>query len=99
MTPTRQKALQTHRARQAQRGIARFEVQAPQADRALLRALARRLADGGPDAAQARATLERLVTGEPPPTGGILAALRRSPLVGADLDLSRPRDEGRETDL
>ena len=99
MTPTQQKALQTYRTRQTQRGIARFEVQAPESDRALLRALARRLAEGGPDAAQTRATLERLVTGEPPATGGILAALRRSPMVGADLDLSRPREEGRDIDL
>ena len=27
--------------------------------------------------------------------GGVLAALRRSPLVGADIDLTRARDEGR----
>ena len=27
--------------------------------------------------------------------GRILEALRRSPLVGADLDLARPREEGR----
>jgi hypothetical protein len=39
------------------------------------------------------------VAGEPPKTGGILVALRRSPLVGADLDLSRPREEGRKIDL
>jgi hypothetical protein len=32
-------------------------------------------------------------------TGGILAALRRSPLVGVDLDISRPRKEGRKVDL
>ena len=96
MTPTQQKALQTYRARQLQRGIARFEVQAPVSDRDLIRALARRLASGGPDAAQARTTLERLVTGEPPATGGILAALRRSPLVDANLDLTRPRDERRD---
>jgi hypothetical protein len=28
---------------------------------------------------------------EPPKKGGILAALRRSPLVGVDLNLARPR--------
>jgi hypothetical protein len=39
------------------------------------------------------------VAGEPPKAGGILAALRRSPLVGADLDLSRLREEGRKVDL
>ena len=31
--------------------------------------------------------------------GGILAALRRSPLVGADLDLARPHLEGRSVEL
>ena len=31
--------------------------------------------------------------------GSILAALRRSPLVGADLDLARPREEGRKVDI
>ena len=31
--------------------------------------------------------------------GGILAALRRSPLAGADLDLSRPRVDMRKVDL
>ena len=29
------------------------------------------------------------LSGEPPKKGGILAALRRSPLVGADIDLTR----------
>ena len=89
MTPRPQKAPRPGRIRQTPSGLARFEVQAPETDRALLRALARRLAAGRPDAAHARATLERLITPEPPATGGILAALRRSPLVGADLDLSR----------
>jgi hypothetical protein len=31
--------------------------------------------------------------------GGILAALRHSPLVGADLDLARSREAGRKIDL
>jgi hypothetical protein len=38
---------------------------------------------------------ERPPAGEPPKKGGILAALRRSPLVGADLDLARSREDGR----
>ena len=43
----------------------------------------------------------RLPGREPPSfeKGGILAALRRSPLVGADLELSRPRVEGRKFEL
>ena len=34
-----------------------------------------------------------------PKKGGILGALRRSPLVGADLDLARSHDTGRKVDL
>jgi hypothetical protein len=39
------------------------------------------------------------VSGEQPKKGGILSALRRSPLVGADLDLSRPVTAARRVDL
>jgi hypothetical protein len=69
------------------------------ADRELIRALARRLAEEGPEAARIRSTMQRAIAGEPPRKGGILEALRRSPLVGADLDLARPREEGRRIDL
>jgi hypothetical protein len=41
----------------------------------------------------------RAISGEPAGHGGIAAALRRSPLVGADLDLRRPRVEERSIDL
>ena len=61
--------------------------------------LARRLAENDPDAARIRAAVSQTITGEPPGKGGILAALRRSPLVGADLDLARSRDTGRKVDL
>jgi hypothetical protein len=37
--------------------------------------------------------------GEPPMKGNILAALRRSPLVGVDLNLVRSRGLGRKVDL
>lgn len=93
------KAIRNYRARLAQRGLVRFEVMAPEPDRELIRALARRLAEDGPEAELARAAVAKAVAGAPPKPGGILSALRRSPLVGADLDLGRPREEGRETDL
>ncbi len=93
------RAIRNYRSRQAQRGIARFEVQALDADRELIRALARRLADDGPEAVQARTMVQQIVSGKPPHQGGILQALRRSPLVGADLDLSRAHEEGRRVDL
>ena len=39
------------------------------------------------------------VEGKPLKPGSILTALRRSPLVGADLDLSRPRIKERKIEL
>ncbi|MDR3719759.1 MAG: hypothetical protein P4K98_13250 [Bryobacteraceae bacterium] len=93
------RALKNYRKRLGQRGMARFEVLGLDTDRQLIRSLARRLADNGPDAAQVRAALHRTVSGEPPSKGGILSALRRSPLVGADLDLARLAAAARKVDL
>jgi hypothetical protein len=52
--------------------------------------------DDGSEAAPKRAAASRMITGEPPKKGGILAALRRSPLVGAGLNLGRSHEAGRE---
>ena len=93
------RSVRSYRDRQTQRGIARFEVQALDIDRDLIRALARRLADDSPEAAQARTAVRQIVSGEPPQRGGILKALQRSPLVGEGLDFSRDREEGRILDL
>jgi hypothetical protein len=93
------RAIKNYRSRLAKRGMARFELQALEADRDLIRALARKLTEKGPEAGQIRRTVQEAIAGDPPKTGGILAALRRSPLVGADLDLNRPREEGRKIDL
>jgi hypothetical protein len=79
--------------------MARFEVLGLDADRDLIRSLARRLAGDGPDSARIRAAVRRSIAGEPPKKGGILDALRRSPLVGADLDLERPVTPGRKVEL
>ena len=79
--------------------MARFEVLGRDADRDLIRSLARRLAEDGPDASRLRAAVSQTIAGEPPKRGGILAALRRSPMVGADLDLTRTREKGRKVDL
>jgi len=56
-------------------------------------------ADDGPDSARIRATLRRTISREPPKKGGILNALRRSPLVGAGLDFKRPVTPARKVDL
>lgn len=100
MSNTSQKrAIRNYRHRLVERGMARFEVLGLDADRDLIRSLARRLAENGSDAARIRATVSRSMAGEPPRKGGILDALRRSPLVGADLDLARSRETGRKVDL
>ena len=92
-------AITNYRTRLTGRGIVRFELQAFEADRDLLRTLARKLVEAGPDGGEVRQTLQQAVGGESGGPGGILAALRRSPLVGAELDLTRPREAGRKVDL
>lgn len=82
----------------SEKGLARFEVLGRDTDRDLIRSLARRLAEDSADASKLRAMVGQAVSG-PPKKGGILAALRRSPLVGADLDFARPREEGRKVSL
>ena len=93
-------ALKNYRRRLGQRGMARYEVMGLSADRMLIRTLARRLAEDNTDTGRNfRAALCRNMEGEPASTGGILSALRRSPLVGADLNLSREETAGRTVNL
>jgi hypothetical protein len=99
MGDSQKRALQKYRSRLDARGLARFEVLGRAGDRALLRSLARRLAEGGAEAARIQAEVTRMIAEAPPKTGGIVAALRRSPLVGVELDLSRPRVAARRVDL
>ena len=99
MGSSQRRANQNYRSRLDTRGLARFEVLGLDADRELICTLARRLMEEGPEAVQLRVTVRQSLAGEPPKKGGILAALRRSPLVGADLDLTRPREAGCDIDL
>ena len=96
---SQKRALRNYRSRLVKRGMARFEVLGLDADRELIRSLAKRLAEDDPEAARIRVTVSRTISGEPPKKGSILAALRRSPLVGADLNLARSREAGRKVDL
>jgi hypothetical protein len=99
MGSSQKRAIQNYRTRLGERGLARFEVLGREADRDLIRSLARRLAEEGPEASRLRTAVSQSIAGGPPRTGGILAALRRSPLVGADLDFQRPREEGRDVEI
>src|SRR5258708_11098523 len=80
---SQKRAIKNYRKRLSERGVARFEVLGLDADRELIRSLAKRLAEDGPDATRIRSAMRRTISCEPPRQGGILAALRRSPLVRA----------------
>jgi len=99
MSSSQTRAIRNYRSRLSDRGLARFEVLGRDADRDLIRMLARRLAENGPESAKLRAAVNDTINGDPPKRGGILAALRRSPLVSANVEISRQREEGREIDL
>lgn len=93
------RAIDNYRSRLIERGMARFEVIGRDDDRELIRSVAKRLAEGGADADRLRAAVNQSISGEPPSKGGILKALLASPLIGSELDLTRPREEGRKVDL
>jgi hypothetical protein len=96
---SQKRALENYRRRLGQRGMARFEVLGRSADRELIRSLARCLASDSRDVPRIRAALYDALSGEPGKKGGILKALRHSPLVGADLKLTRAVTSGRKVDL
>jgi hypothetical protein len=98
-TKPQKRALKRYRKRLRQRGMVRFEVLGREADREWIRSLARTLAGDGPDAARMRAAVRLGISGEQPKKGSILEALRRSPMVGAGLDLRRPPAPSRRVDL
>lgn len=93
------RAIKNYRNRLVERGMARFEVLGRDSDRELIRSLAKRLAEDGPEAERLRTAVSKSMAGQPPRKGGILEALRRSPLVGADAIPARPFDPGRKVDL
>lgn len=94
-----QRATRNYRDRLTERGVSRFEVMGLDRDRDLIRLLAKRLAANDAEAARIRDAVSRTVGDAPSRRGGIYEALRRSPLVGADLDLERVRGPDREIDL
>jgi hypothetical protein len=96
---SQRRAIDNYRTRLTERGMTRFEVIGCDADRELVRSIARHLAEGGPEADRLRAAVSQAISGEPPRKGGILKALLASPLVGSELDLARSREDGRKVDI
>jgi hypothetical protein len=99
MGASQKRGVRTHRNRLSHRGLARFEVLGRTADRELIRSVARRLAEDGPESSRLRAAVNQSMIGARPKKGGIVAALRHSPLVGADLNLDRARGIGRKVEI
>ena len=93
MSASQKRAVENHRRRLQESGFARYEVRGLASDKALVRRLAKRLAENDATADRLRRELAREMSEQipPPPRTGkdIWDALRRSPLVGADLDLTR----------
>jgi hypothetical protein len=96
---SQRRAIDNYRARLTERGMMRFEVTGRDADRELVRSIARRLAEGGPEAEQLRAAVNQAISGEPRKKGRILKALLASPLIGSELDLTRSHEDGRKVDI
>jgi hypothetical protein len=96
---SQRRAIANYRRRQGERGLCRYEVRGLDSDKALVRQIAARLATNEPDAQRLRAELTQELVGERLGLGGIFAALRRSPMVGVELDLTRDVTDGRDLDL
>ena len=96
--PSQTRTIKTEPKR-SERAIARFQVLGRDADRELIRSVAKVLSEDGPEADRLRVAVNEGLGGGSSKRGGILAALRRSPMVGADLMLDRPFDPGRKVDL
>ena len=82
-TTPQKRALNRYRKRLGQRGMARFEVLGLDADRELIRSLAKRLASNGPDSARIRDTVRLTVMGHDLPplhSHDILRCVRHIPL-------------------
>ena len=91
------RAVENYRKRLSKRGLMRFEVQGLKQDRELVRAVASRLAESGPEATELRAAVQEKIVPDTRKKGGIYEALRRWPI--ADLNLKRPFVKPRKIDL
>jgi hypothetical protein len=99
MGASQNRGIQSYRTRLSERGVARFEVLARNNDRDLIRSFARHLAEDGPEANQLRAIVGQRLSGSSSNKGGILAALRRSPMAGREIEVIRSCDEARHIDI
>jgi hypothetical protein len=93
------RAVQNYRKRLSKQGMARFEVVGLASDRELIRSLAQRLAENGPEAKEIRTVIDGKVRADKRRRGGVLAMLRCAPAAAAELNLTRNRVAPRKVDL
>ena len=93
---SQKRAVANRRLRLADRNMSRYEVRGLNTDKEIVRSFAKRLALGDAVAAELRAEVAQKIAGGSHHRGHVLAALRRSPLVGANLSIERERDAGRD---
>jgi hypothetical protein len=98
MNASQKRAITEHRRRLGEQGLVRYEVRGSPKDKELLRTLAKRLAQDDAEAVRLRSEVSKVVAVEPS-RGGIWRALRSSPAVGAELDLTREVVLERDVDL
>jgi hypothetical protein len=94
MSEARTTPLDKFRARQRRAGVVRVEVRVRKEDAALVRGIAKALADPAHEA-ETRALLKARFAA--PRSQGLKALLAAAPLEG--IELERPRDLGRAVDL
>ena len=89
-----------HRKRTSTGGAKRVEITVPVRDASLVKAIAGALRAGGEEAELIRRSLQQKLTPPRAKTGAELVAfLRASPLVDADLTIERDHFTGRSADL
>jgi hypothetical protein len=96
---SQKRAVASHRRRLTERGLARYEVRGLERDKELVRKFANRLATNDPEAQRLRQEVAVSVLAQRLSGRQIWEALRGSPAVGADLDLTREIVPERDVDL
>ena len=99
MNASQKRAVENHRRRLGERGLARYEVRGLEKDKDLIRQFAKRLAANDAEAERLREAVAPKGSKWPQTGKDIWEALRRSPLVGLDLDIEREFTTGRDVDL
>ena len=94
MSTSQQKALAAHRRRRKRQGIARLEIHVRKDDVALIRGVARALADPAQEADTRTLLRKRFAAAQ---AKGLKALLASAPLE--DIDLTRDRDGARDDAL